>query len=72
VSSTVSYTDLEEQLLVGSNEWSALDLICSHLFEVPSYVVSMHCHCTYTLLWIALVHFEGFDCLGHYGMVCGR
>jgi hypothetical protein len=25
---------------------SALDLICCHLFEVSSYLVSMHCHCT--------------------------
>jgi len=46
VSSTVSYTHLEEQLLVASNERSALDVICCHLFEVPSHLVSMHCHCT--------------------------
>ena len=45
VSSTLSYTNLEEQLFVDSNEWSAWYLICCHLFEVPSNLVSMHCHC---------------------------
>jgi len=46
MSSTVSHTHLEEQLLVDSNERSASDLICCHLFEVSSCLVSMHCHCT--------------------------
>lgn len=54
VSSTVSYTHLEGQLLVDSTEWPAAHLICCHCIEVSSYLVSMHCHCK--ILWFMYLY----------------